>query len=287
MFQKIKKFLFIKVDKSLLRKFAIFLVVLASVITIANEAYYWIGDDYYYEDEETSEEESYYTSDCNVAGIIVRGDIVTYTDESVETIQTSSDDIDYYISQAEDNENIKAILVEIDSYGGYPVAAEEMANALRLADKPVVVLIREGGLSAAYWVATGADIIFASENSDVGSIGITMSYLDSANQNQASGLTFNQLSSGKFKDYGNPDKPLTYEEKQLLMRDVNIIHENFIKAVASGRNMDIEAVRKLADGSSMLGKMALENGLIDKIGGINEVSSYIKSIIGEDMEICW
>jgi len=288
MFQKIKKILSIRIDKRWFRKLAIILVVLAAVITIANEAYYWIGDDYdYYSEDFVGSDEDLYSGSCNVAGIMIRGDIVTYLDEDSEYLQTSSEDVDYLVNEAEYKENVKAILIEIDSYGGYPVAAEEIATVLKLSSKPVVALIREGGLSAAYWIATAADRIFASAGSDVGSIGITMSYLDYANQNQTDGLTYNQLSAGKFKDYGDPNKPLTYEERQLLMRDVNILHEIFIKTVATNRNLDIEVVRKLADGSSMLGEMALENGLIDEIGGQYDVDVYIGNLIEEEVEVCW
>jgi protease-4 len=68
---------------------------------------------------------------------------------------------------------------------------------------------------------------------------------------------------------------------------VNILHENFIKMVAENRSLDIEKVRKLADGSTMLGEMALQNGLIDQIGGMFEVRDYLKEKIGRNIEICW
>ena len=114
-----------------------------------------------------------------------------------------------------------------------------------------------------------------------------MSYIDYAGQNQKEGLTYNQLSSGKFKDMGDPDKALSAEETKLLMRDVNIIYQNFIKAVAENRNLDIKKVESLADGSSILGQMALENGLIDQIGEMPEVKEYLKEKIGEEVEVCW
>jgi len=98
-------------------------------------------------------------------------------------------------------------------------------------------------------------------------------------------ITF--LSSGKFKDTGDPNKPLSQEEKNLLMRDVNILHQNFVKMVAVNRNLEIEIVKKLADGSTMLGEMALQNGLINQIGGMPEVKEYLKEKIGEEVEICW
>ncbi|OGH00347.1 hypothetical protein A3E04_03055, partial [Candidatus Kuenenbacteria bacterium RIFCSPHIGHO2_12_FULL_42_14] len=230
----------------------------------------------------------------NVSGISLHGDLWTYispadydTDGNLLYDESASEDLVYNIEQAEKDEQIKAIILEIDSYGGGPTAGEEVANALKNAEKPTVALIREGGVSAAYWAASGADIIFASQNSDVGSIGVTMSYLDNTAQNQKEGLAYNQLSSGKFKDTGDPNKTLSVEEKALLMRDVNIIHQNFMEAVAENRNLDINKVKAMADGSSMLGEMALQNGLIDKIGGESEVKEYLKEKIGDEVEICW
>ncbi len=257
-------------------------------------------DEYVY--EETQEEpgkiqEELEKTNYNISVIKLHGDLVSYIqNENLECSygecqplidETSSEDIISEIKKAEKDDGIKAIILKIDSLGGYPVAAQEVANALKRAKKPTVALIGEYGDSAAYYAASGADIIFASANSDIGCIGVTRSYLDNVKKNQKDGLTYNQLSSGKFKDMFDPDKILTSEEKQLIMRDVKIIHENFIKAVAENRNLDIKKVRKLADGSSMLGQMALENGLIDKIGGIYEVEKYLKEKIGEDVKICW
>ena len=235
--------------------------------------------------------------ECNVLGIELHGDLMTYIppsdsdssgeNEEAAEDQTASEDIVSSIEQAEEDDNVKAIILEVDSYGGYPVAGEEVAIALKRANKPTVALIREGGTSAAYLAASGADKIFASKNSDVGSIGVTMSYLDATRQNQTEGLNYNQLSSGKFKDTGDPNKTLSTEEKNLLMRDIGIIHQNFIEAVAANRNLDIARVEGLADGSSMLGEMALTNGLIDRIGGMAEVKDYLKEKIGEEVEVCW
>ncbi|MEA3344582.1 MAG: signal peptide peptidase SppA [Patescibacteria group bacterium] len=239
--------------------------------------------------DESIEEES-----CNVSNIKLQGYLITYISNEGKNEygdllwdETASEDIVSTIERAEENENIKAIVLEIDSLGGYPVAAEEVADALKRAKKPTVALIREYGTSGAYYAATGADIIFASASSDIGSIGVTMSYLDYAKENEKDGLTYNQLIAGKFKDMFNPDKPLTDEERELIERDLNITHENFIKAVADNRNLDIEKVRQLADGSDMLGQMALENNLIDQIGGRYEVEEYLRNKIGGDVEICW
>lgn len=242
----------------------------------------------------TADETSQSGENCNTTGIELHGSIDTYIapgssnhDSTEVTDATASEEVVGTINLAEKDKKIKAIILEIDSYGGYPVAADEIAQAMKRATKPTVAFIRKAGVSAAYWSATGANIIFASSNSDVGGIGVTNSYLDNSKKNTKDGLTFNSLTTGIYKDVGNADKSLTEAERKLIMRDAYIINDNFIKTVATNRNLDINKVKALSDGSSMLGEAALKNGLIDKIGGITEVKDYLKDKIGEEVEICW
>jgi len=231
---------------------------------------------------------------CNVLGINLHGMLATYipaqgsADEPEEyQVQygdaIGSEDVVSAIWGANQDDSIKAIMMEVDSTGGYPVAGEEIANALKQSTKPTVVVIRQSGLSAAYWASTGAKQIFASKNSDVGSIGVTASYLEELSKDKK----YIQLSSGKFKDAGSPEKPITNEEKELIMRDIKITHENFIEAVVANRNIPIEQVRAIADGSSVLGEKARELKLIDQIGGWIEAEKYIGQQIGEKPEVCW
>jgi protease-4 len=101
------------------------------------------------------------------------------------------------------------------------------------------------------------------------------------------GVHYNDLSSAKFKDTGDPNRTLTQEEKELLMRDLKIVHENFVDAVALNRGLPRDDVAALADGSSMLGDMAFQKGLIDRIGGVYEAREYLSERIGEPADICW
>lgn len=230
---------------------------------------------------------------CTVTGINLHGTIMTYIPNHAENDSffdydaTASEDVIWTIKKANENEKIKAILVEVDSPGGYPVAGEEISNAIKNSDKPVVGLIRQMGASAAYWAISSADKIFASKNSDVGSIGVTQSYLSNVKKNNKDGYTFEQLSAGKFKDSGSADKPLTTEERALFIRDINIVYENFMEDISQNRKIPIEKVKSFADGSTVLGIKAKELGLIDEIGGINEVEKYLEETIGEKPEICW
>lgn len=260
-----------------LRAFMFIIFIVASLIIISN----WLDDDYYDDDYKTA------TGDkCNVLGVSIVGDIVTFK-SSEDAWETSSDDILIDLYYESEDQDTKAILIEIDSTGGYPVAAEEIAEAIKRTNKPTVAVIRESGNSAAYWVASAADIIFASKSSDLGSIGVSGSYLDYSEQNTREGIKYIDLSSGKFKNVGDPDRPLSEEERELLLRDTKILHENFIAAVAENRQMDIEAVRQLADGSTMLGQMALEKGLIDRIGLFHDAVDYLEDLLGEEVDLCW
>ncbi len=232
-------------------------------------------------------------SNCNVLAIDIRNCIATYKPDpdSKNTnncdVITSSEEVMNVIESAKTDDTIKAVLLAIDSTGGMPVAAEEIADAMKGLGKPSVAWVRGGAVSAAYWIASSADTIVAAENSDVGGIGITQSYVDNAKQNQTEGLTYNQLSTGLYKDTGSSDKPLTTAERLYLERDLNIMLDNFIRAVATNRNLSIEKVRALADGSSMLGAMALKNGLIDKLGTKQQVWDELEKQIGEKPEVCW
>src|SRR5574343_185879 len=233
------------------------------------------------------------SSSCSVLALNLHGSIVTYipdkyfdnTDSNKDIV--ASEKITHYIEEADKDDNIKAILLEVDSNGGLPVAGEEIAHALRNTTKPSIAVIRQSGLSSAYWAASGASHIFASRNSDIGSIGVTASYLESVNKNKKDGYQYVQLSVGKYKDTGNPDKELTDDEKSLIMRDIKIVHQNFIDDVAKYRNISVSDVQKIADGSSVLGDKAKELKLIDEIGGLSDAKNYIENLIKEKPEICW
>lgn len=250
----------------------------------------------YFSDEEgdfLSDSSDTTSSSCNVYGFNLHGELVTYIPETVESDryltfdQSSAEEIAAAIQNIQDDPDIKGIIIEVDSPGGSPVAGEEIANAIKQSTKPVVAYIRGVGASASYWAISSSDKIYASKNSDIGSIGVTMSYLDNVKQNDNDGLSYVQLSSGKYKDAGSPDRPLTADEKVLFERDIKIIHQNFIEDVANNRGLKIEDVTRIADGSTVLGARAKELGLIDEIGAYADAEKYIEDMIGESAEVCW
>lgn len=248
---------------------------------------FWVQSYDYFFGKETK-----ITTECgkdkNTAVIGVHGDIVTYGDiDETGRYLASSEKIVEYINQADKNRKIKAIILDIDSLGGSPVAGEEIANALKKIKKPTVAVIRGAGDSAAYIVATGAQKIYASKFSEVGNIGITMSYLDYSQKNTMEGLIYQELSSGKFKDIANPNKTLTDEERQLLLNYVKGLKEIFIDIVSQNRNLERIKVQEMADGSIMTAEEAKTRGLIDEIGGLEEVKEYLKNEFKIKPEFCF
>ncbi len=222
-------------------------------------------------------------SSCNVSVRTVYGTLLTYgtTGDSTDSgalVRALEDD--------EADETIAAIVLDIDSLGGLPVAGEEVANQLLRMTKPTVAVIRSAGTSAAYWAATGADHIIASPSSDIGSIGVVVEFPDESVKNKNEGIAINEFASGVFKNLGTPNRPVTPEEKKLLERDIAAILDEFIAAVASARRLTPEEVKKIADGSTMLGRQAKQVGLIDAIGSFAEAKSYLADVIGDEAIFC-
>lgn len=214
---------------------------------------------------------------CNIAVVPIAGNIVPLGAVDGEV---NADDVVALVHKAERDVDIKGLLIRIDSGGGSPVASETIADAIKASPLPSVALIREIGTSGAYLAASAADTIFASEYSDVGSIGITMSYLENVEQNKQEGLDFVSLASAPFKDYGNPNASLTEEERSLLKRDLAIYHDVFVREVAENRSMALEDVKRLADGSSVPGALALKNKLIDALGGQGDTRTWFAERLG-------
>lgn len=299
MFNTFKKILSYRINVQKFKKyftglFYVLAFVASLLVVVCLTSYLIVGDEYDDSASSTAQEESNNAQDCNIKGVSLLGSLMTYIpadsyNESGNLNQdlSSSEAIVGKIDEADKDDKIKAILLEIDSTGGSGVAAQEIEKALKNSSKPTAVLVRNGALSGAYWAATGANIIFASDISEIGSIGVTSSYIDFSKKNIKDGVTFNSLSTGKFKDIGSADKPLTQEERALIMKNLNAMSESFIKTVATNRKLDINKVKALADASSMMGQEALEKGLIDKLGNIKEVKEYLKEKIGQEAEICW
>ena len=230
--------------------------------------------------------EDFESMDGNVAVIDINGMIITEksADFLFEDV-TSSEDAIKLIRKADGNKNIKAIIFRINSPGGSPVASEEIANEIKKTNKTTAAWVREIGTSGAYWVASSTDYIIASRMSITGSIGVISSYLGFSGFLSEHNVTYERLVSGNLKDIGSPFKDMTAEEKVLFEKKIDIIHNYFVEEVANNRNLKKKDVEKMATGLFYLGSEAKELGLVDELGGKDEVISYVEKKIGEKASI--
>jgi protease-4 len=222
----------------------------------------------------------------NVAVVPIKGVLTTGEDYSfLDDSGTDSAKIIEWIKEADKSSKIKAILLEIDSPGGSPVATEEIARAVKDANKTVVAVIREAGASGAYWVASAADYIFASKMSMTGSIGVTGSRLEFAGLLKDYNVTYRRLVSGQYKDAGSRWKEMTPEEEALFQKMLDEVHAEFVSAVAENRNLPVEKVKELANGFVFTGLQAKENGLVDATGNKDDAVKYIEQNLNITAEL--
>lgn len=212
--------------------------------------------------------------------IPIKGTITLEGSSSFLSSSTSAYDIIEKIDKANNDDNVKAIVLEINSPGGTVLGSKVLAEKIKSVDKPVVAVITEMGTSGAYWAASQADVIVADELSIVGSISVMGSYLEFSGLLEDYNVTYERLVTGDYKDISSPMKEMTYEEKILVMEKMNEIHDYFVKDVAEGRNMNVDEIDKLANGMFYLGQDCIDNGLVDEIGNKEYALSLAKNMSG-------
>tara|TARA_Y100000310_G_scaffold300255_1_gene335790 strand:+ start:1067 stop:1999 length:933 start_codon:yes stop_codon:yes gene_type:complete len=180
----------------------------------------------------------------------------------------------------EEDDTVKAVILEINSPGGAALASREIADKVNSLEKPTIAWIRDLGASGAYWIASSSDIIVADELSITGSIGVISSYLQFEDLFDEYGITYERLVSGNLKDAGSPFKKLTRQERNFLQNKIDLIHDIFVEDVAKNRNMSVEDIQKTADGSFYLGIEAAQLNLIDVLGGKEQAFNLAEEMTG-------
>lgn len=214
----------------------------------------------------------------NVAMVDVDG-VITLGRSSVFSDTLSSDDVVGFIKKADENPAIKAIIININSPGGSPVGTDEIANAIKKANKTTVAVIREVGASGGYWIASSADHVIANRMSITGSIGVIGSYLEFSGLLERYNMTYERLVAGKYKDIGTPLKELAPDERKIIQGILDELHNGFIVEVANNRKLPESKVREIATGVILTGKQAKELGLVDELGGIEEAKIYVNKTL--------
>jgi protease IV len=222
----------------------------------------------------------------NVAVIPIKGPIVVDGDSSLfaATKYAVSGDIKNLITKAEEDQFIEAIVFDINSPGGSPVASAEIARAISETEKPTVAVIREVGASGSYWAAVSADHVIAHEVSIVGSIGVIASYLQYGDLLDEFNVSYERFVAGDHKDMGSPFREMDSVEKDKYQSILDQMHTIFIREVATARGLDKAYVRDLATGEIFLGATALNYGLIDQLGGKQEALDHLEAVLGTEVE---
>lgn len=205
-----------------------------------------------------------------IAVVPIQGVITLEDSQDFFTGATSgSNTIINNLKKAKNNDNVKAVILDINSPGGTVVASREVANYVKELneEKPVIALIREVGASGAYWIASGANWIISDELSITGSVGVMSSYLEYSGLMEKYGVKYERLIAGEYKDVGVPYRSLTNEEKKLMENKLDKIHEVFVNDVAKNRKLNNEQVTEIKTGFFYLGGEAKELGLVDELGG--------------------
>jgi protease-4 len=181
------------------------------------------------------------------------------------------------------NRNVAGVLLRINSPGGAVAPSQEIYNeiaAYKAAGKPLVVSMGNVAASGGYYVASPAYKIFALPGTQTGSNGVVWTFPKYEELAKKIGIEFRVFKAGEMKDVGSPHREMSEDEKKSLQELLDDVHEQFIKDVAAGRDVDVEDIRPLANGRVFTGKQAFESGLVDTLGGYSEALSYLREICG-------
>ena len=194
------------------------------------------------------------------------------------------------IRKARQNEDVKAIVFRVNSGGGSALASEVIRREVELAgkEKPIVVSMGDVAASGGYWISTNSDYIFAQPTTITGSIGVfgVIPNMQGLFNNKL-GITFDKAMTNKnadFIDVMAPMKPFQYE---VLNESVIHIYDKFINLVATTRKLDVNYVDGIAKGRVWSGTDALELGLVDQLGGLEDAIAYAseQAELGEEYRI--
>ncbi|MGH1397878.1 MAG: signal peptide peptidase SppA [Alphaproteobacteria bacterium] len=226
------------------------------------------------------------SSEGEIAVIYAVGAIMP-SDEGGAPLGTSgiaaADEIAPAILDAADDDAVEAIVLRVDSPGGSPSASESILRAVRKAQakgKKVVVSMGATAASGGYWISAYADEIFVLPTTVTGSIGVVGGKFSLARLWQDLGLKWERISWGENSGMMSMNSPFSKSEAKQFNAMLDDIYDAFIVRVADGRNMSPDAVEAVAGGRVWTGVRAVENGLADQIGGLEDAIDYTAREIG-------
>lgn len=221
-------------------------------------------------------------NEANVAIIVAAGSIIG-GDQPPGTI--GGDSTAALLKRALDDDSVKAVVLRVDSGGGSAFAAEVIAEEIRglqAAGKPVVASMGSVAASGGYWISMDADRIYASPTTVTGSIGIIGMFPTFQRSMAAVGVATDGVGTTPLAGQLRPDREMNAESKALFQAVINDGYQDFILGVASGRDLDVNYVDRIGQGQIWSGEEALDNGLVDELGGLDDAIAAAADLAGLD-----
>ncbi|OGW32650.1 MAG: multidrug transporter [Nitrospirae bacterium GWC2_42_7] len=178
--------------------------------------------------------------------------------------------------------SVKAIVLRVDSPGGAVAPSQEIYAEVKKAvlKKKVVVSMGSVAASGGYYISAPASKIIANPGTLTGSIGVILEIPNLEGLMSKIGIKTEVIKSGRHKDMGSAFRGIKQEEREILQGVMDNVHEQFIRAVSEGRKIKIETVREIADGRIFSGEQAVDNGLIDELGTLEDAIKTAATLVG-------
>ena len=186
------------------------------------------------------------------------------------------------IKRFRENDDIRAIVIRINSPGGVIGPSQEIYREIRKTTQIKKVVASMGSIAASggYYVAAATDGIVANPGTITGSIGVIMAYTNFRKVLDKIGMIPVVIKSGPYKDLGSPTREMSKKERGVLQAFVDQAHRQFVTAVAEAQKMDIEHVKSLADGRIYTGEEAVKQGLVDRLGNMEDAIQWAGELGG-------
>ncbi|AHF98665.1 signal peptide peptidase SppA [Halostagnicola larsenii XH-48] len=194
---------------------------------------------------------------------------------------TPADDIVDQIDRADEDGNVEALLVKLNTPGGEVVPSDDIRLAAERFDGPTIAYTTDLCASGGYWIASGCDELWARDASIVGSIGVIGSRVNASGLADKVGLSYERFAAGDFKDAGTPLKDMDDEEREYLQGLIDDYYETFVERVSDGRDLEAELVRE-TEARIYLGEDAHEMGLVDELGTRRDLEDELADRLATD-----
>ena len=222
-----------------------------------------------------------------IAVIPLTGTITTGGASSLSGSTITPDLVKNYLTKAESDTLVKAIVFRIESPGGEIVPSQEILAEIERVKETKPIVVSMGGMAASggYYISTKANKIVALPTTMTGSIGVISQVMNIEGLLEKLGIQIETFKGGKYKDMYSGFRDMTPEEEEIVQRMIDEYYESFVDVVAEGRGLSKEEVRNLATGQIYTGTEAKELGLVDELGDLNTAIDLAAGLAGIEAAI--